>query len=195
MFRRGARRTIFANLRELIWPSMGWRRAARYTKHRIVRMSGSASSIARGLALGISISFSPLLGTHFIQVAAIGWFLRANILAGLAATFFCNPWTIPFIWWASIAFGAWMFNLFHMGASVTVPEHMDFGMFWHIVTHEPMRIFWPWMAGGYAIALISYPFSYALFYHLVDNAKKARVRARLRRRREIARGAAEGAGP
>ncbi|MGQ0527445.1 MAG: DUF2062 domain-containing protein [Alphaproteobacteria bacterium] len=194
MFQRRNKLNYFQQARELVWPSMGWRRALSFTRHRVLRLSASTQSIASGLALGTSISFSPLLGTHFLQVALLGWFMRANILCGLIATFLCNPWTIPFIWWASIEFGAFLFNLFDLPVSNTVPAHMDFGVFWHIVTYEPMRIFLPWMLGAYTIALLSYPFTYAMYYVLIDNAKKARAIARMHKLHQNAREVTEGTG-
>ena len=87
MFQRRNPRTILQNLKELFWPSMGWVRAFQYTKHRVIRLSDSTHNIALGLAIGAAISFTPILGTHFIQAGFIAYVVRCNFIAALIGTF------------------------------------------------------------------------------------------------------------
>lgn len=157
---------------------MGWRRSFRYIRHRIVRLSASSRSIALGLSIGILTAFSPLVGTHFIQAALFSYIFRANILAALIGTFVGNPWTYPLIWWGSIQFGAFLFEIMNLHARTKLPVDLDFATLWHIITHQPYRLFLPWMLGGYALGLMAVPLSYAVLYPLVRAAKTARARAR-----------------
>ncbi len=187
MFKRRQPRSILQNIRELFWPSMGWIRACVYTKHRIVRLSDSSQKIALGLAIGVGISFTPFLGTHFIQAGVLAYLLRANFLASLVGTFAGNPWTFPFIWWAGISLGAFIFELFGLPASVTPPDEATISVIWDLIKNEPFRIFAPWFVGGYLIMIFSVPLSYMLFYKLVSGAKRARRRAREQRLHRIAR--------
>jgi uncharacterized protein len=181
MFKRRKPLGRLAHARELLWPSMGWRRSFRYIRHRIVRLSDSNRKIALGLSLGAAVSFSPILGTHFIQVALLAWLLRANVLAALIGTFLGNPWTYPFIWWGSVEFGSYIMSFFGVTASHALPEHMDLGGLWNMATHHPVRLFLPWMIGGHILGfLVIFP-SYALYYQLVRGAKQARSKARLRK--------------
>ncbi len=159
---------------------MGWGRACKYVYLRLVRLSDSTHKIAAGLAIGAAISFSPLVGTHFIQAGLIAYFIRANILAAIIGTLVGMPWTFPFMWWASITLGSTLFEFFGLPASRNLPDNIDFNVFWQILTHEPMRIFAPWMLGGHLLALLSVPFTYTLSYHFIRAAKAARTRARLR---------------
>ncbi len=186
MFKRRKARTVLENIRELFWPSMGWIRAAKYTRLRVIRLSDSSQKIALGLAIGAAISFTPLVGTHFIQAGFLAYVFRANFLASLIGTFAGNPWTFPFMWWAAMTFGSFIFELIGVD-SASLPEHIDFSVVWELIKHEPVRIFLPWLLGGYLIALLSVPFSYMLFYRLVNGAKLARVRARERRLHRVAR--------
>lgn len=165
---------------------MGWIRAAKYTRLRVIRLSDSSQKIALGLAIGAAISFTPLVGTHFIQAGFLAYVFRANFLASLIGTFAGNPWTFPFMWWAAMTFGSFIFELIGVD-SASLPEHIDFSVVWELIKHEPVRIFLPWLLGGYLIALLSVPFSYMLFYRLVNGAKLARVRARERRLHRVAR--------
>jgi uncharacterized protein (DUF2062 family) len=119
---------------------MGWKRAFKYVRLRITRMSDSSHKIAAGLACGTSVAFTPILGTHFIQAALLAWIFRLNILAAIIGTFLANPWTIPFMWWGAIKLGAFLFNLFGVHTKNVIPHHMTFHEFWQLLTHEPMTI-------------------------------------------------------
>ena len=172
MFQRRQKLTAWQHARELFWPSMGWRRAFRYAKYRILRLSDSTHKIAAGLAIGAAISFTPP-GLHFPQVAFIAWVLRANILSALIGTFFGNPWTLPFLWWAAINFGAFLLSLLGVPAHATVPDEASFSTLVHMITHEPYRVFLPWAMGGYLLGVLCWPAFYIVFYYLVSMAKAA----------------------
>lgn len=165
---------------------MGFWRAILYIKHRTIRLSDTSHKIAIGLACGTAVSFSPLLGTHFIQAGLFTWLLRGNILAGLIGTFVGNPWTLPFVWWGSVEFGAMIISVFGLSAQ-TLPAEVNLSVLWELITHEPLRIFLPWMLGGYILGFISFFPFYILFYYLVRGAKIARSKARLRKVHKIAR--------
>lgn len=166
---------------------MGWVRAFHYTRHRVIRLSDSTHNIALGLAIGTGISFTPIVGTHFIQAGFIGYTLRANFLASLIGTFVGNPWTFPFMWWAAISLGSFLFGLMGLPASVTLPDDVSFGVVWDLFRHHPMRIFLPWLVGGYLLAVLSLPFSYFIFYNLVRGAKVARRHGRERKIHRVAK--------
>ena len=187
MFKRREPRSVLQNIRELFWPSMGWMRACRYTKHRIVRLSDSSQKIALGLAIGAAISFTPLVGTHFIQAGFIAYMIRANFLAALIGTFAGNPWTFPFMWWSAMSFGSFLFHLMGLPAEVTLPKEMNLDIIWDMIKNEPFRIFAPWFVGGYLLGLITMPVTYPVFYQLVNGAKKARMRAKERRLHMLAK--------
>ncbi|MEL6677337.1 MAG: DUF2062 domain-containing protein [Pseudomonadota bacterium] len=84
-------------LRQGIYPKTGWRRAASYMVHRVRRLPDSPHRVARGLACGVFVSFSPLFGFHFVYAALMAWLIRGNIIAALIGTFFGNPLTFPLI--------------------------------------------------------------------------------------------------
>jgi uncharacterized protein (DUF2062 family) len=166
---------------------MGWVRAMRYIKIRIIRLSDSSQKIALGLAIGAGVSFSPLLGTHFIQAGALAYVTRSNVLASLIGTFVGNPWTFPLMWWAAISFGSVLFQLIGLPASASLPDEITFSIVWDIIKHEPFRIFAPWLVGGYILGAASVPLYYVLFYQLVNGAKKARKKARERSIHRVAK--------
>jgi len=120
--------------------------------------------IARGIAAGTFVSFTPLFGFHFILAALISRMLRGNIMAGLLGTFFGNPLTFPFIVMGSVEFGNLILG---QGGIVHFPQIMaSFGFAWSelwdnfiaVFTGEPQewrrlalffrRVFLPYALGG-----------------------------------------------
>lgn len=186
MFKRRKPLNALQHLKEIFWPTMGWLRAFSYTKHRVIRLSDSSSRIALGLAFGAAISFTPLVGTHFIQAGILAFLFRANLISSLIGTFVGNPWTFPFMWYSAMEFGSYLFGLMGLPANKALPAHMDFAIMWDLLTHDPLRIFLPWALGGYLMGLISIPFTYFLFLYLVRGAKVARAKAKERRARKAA---------
>lgn len=170
MFSRRIKHTTFRQLREAVWPSMGWNRTFVYVRHRLVRLKDTTYAIAAGLAVGAAISFTPLPGTHFIQAASFSYLLRGNIIAGLIGTAVGNLWTTGPMWWLSYVIGEVAFK--YMGFSVRqMPE--DFSWF-HLVeeiTTDPLSLFLPWVVGGFVVALLSWPIFYGIFYWLVWQAR------------------------
>lgn len=191
MFKRRKPLTILQNLKELFWPTMGWVRAGTYIKHRVIRLSDSNHKIALGLSFGTAISFTPIVGTHFIQAGILSYIFRGNLIASLIGTFAGNPWTFPFMWWAAISFGSYLFGLLGLPAQDTMPEEVTLSIMWEIIKHEPLRIFLPWAAGGYLLGILSMIVTYPFYFNIVKGAKiardKTRKKARMRKLHKTAK--------
>ena len=149
MFKRRKPLTLTQTTKELFWPSMGWKRAFMFTKHRLVRLSDSTHNIALGLSIGMGVSFTPLLGTHFIQAGIIAWLVRANVFSAMMGTFIGNPWTFPFFWWGGFSLGKYLFQLWGIDGAGELPDDLSFEIMWNMILTEPMTLFLPWMLGGY----------------------------------------------
>lgn len=98
MFKRRTKPHISRQLRNLIWPHIGWRRSATYLWHRVARLPGTPYSVAAGLACGVAVSCTPFVGFHILLGALIAWLVGANVLASVIGTSAGNPWTFPVIW-------------------------------------------------------------------------------------------------
>lgn len=105
VFKRRTPKTWSATLTEAVYPKGGWGRAVRYVQHRLQRLPGSPETIARGIAAGVFITFSPLLGLHMIGAAALAFVVRGNMIAALLATFIGNPITYVPIAASSLGIG------------------------------------------------------------------------------------------
>lgn len=198
MFKRNPRSYAKIAL-EFFYPRGGWYRAARYVIHRVRRLPDPAHRISRGIAAGVFVCFTPLLGLHFVSAALIAWLIRGNILAALLATFFGNPLTFPIIIELSLTLGSWMLGL---PADVHLPQVIEglaagfadlmrnllatvtgadadwqrLGSFYH-------RIFLPYLIGGLVPGIITATIAYALSRPVITAYQKSRIK-RLKKRYE-----------
>ncbi len=157
---------------------MGWSRAFIYAKHRLLRIADTTHSLALGLAIGLGVSFSPLLGTHFIQAGILAFILRGNAFTAMMGTFFGNPWTFPFIWWAAFSLGRFLFCFFGLGGAEGLPDELSISIMWDIAKTQPMELFMPWMLGGYILVFVAITPAYFVYFPLVHVAKKAKAGAK-----------------
>lgn len=174
VFKRNTPRNFLAGLRNHMWPDMGWMRYLLYLKQRVVRLADSPRNIALGLAFGLAASFNPFVGTHILQAAGASLLFRANVLASAIGTFFGNPLTFSFMWYAAYATGRVLFNIFGFEASAIVDSGLSFSDLLTLAQSQPQQILWPWIVGAYVIALVITPLSYMIFYPLIKAAKDLR---------------------
>jgi len=175
MFKRRKPRSTLQKARQIVWPSMGWKRLGTYLKHRILRLDDTPHNIALGLALGAGVSFSPLMMTHLIQGGIFAFIFRANIPAALIGTVVGNPWTFPFIWWLSLAVGSAIFTAIGMPIEASPPVDMSLSKLWEMLRHDPMRIALPWLLGGYILCVIVTAGLYPIYLNLIRGAQRART--------------------
>ncbi len=180
MFKRRKPLTLYQTAKQFFFPAMGWKRSLIYMKHRLLRVADTTHRIALGLAIGFGVSFTPLLGTHFIQAAIIAIILRGNVITAMMGTWIGNPWTFPFFWWAGFSFGSFLFGFFGIEGATSIPEHISIS----IIYNSFWSLFMPWMLGGYILLIISITPSYIIYYKIIESAKKARDKAKLLRIKE-----------
>ncbi|OYQ32701.1 hypothetical protein CHU95_18240 [Niveispirillum lacus] len=141
MFRRREPLTPAGRLRRLLWPSMGLVRSGRYVAYRIARIQGSPHAIALGIALGVAMAMTPLLGLHIPIAFLLAWGTRASIMGAMAGTVVANPWTFPAIWYASYRLGCAVLGL--------APGHDDrAGLTLAFLIDHPWQVFLPMLTGG-----------------------------------------------
>jgi uncharacterized protein (DUF2062 family) len=180
MFHRRYPLSFLQKIRQILWPKMGWWRFIKYYRLRIVRLSSSAESIAINLAGGSAMSFTPFFGIHIFGGMGMAWVLghRINLIASTVGTFVGNPWTFPFLFFASYSLGEWILSFF--GSSETnvnlnpdvVEQHGE--NLWSFLSDNFADIFIPTAVGGTLLAIISFPIYYLLYFYLVRGAQRAR---------------------
>lgn len=203
MFKRRRPRSFPESVAGIIYPPGGWARASRYIAHRLRRLPDPAHKIARGIACGVFVCFTPLYGLHFLLSAGLAWMIRGNVLAALLATFFGNPLTFPIIATISVELGAWMLGR----DPVPLPQIVSAFSYasvelWSnlaaIFTSEPVRwqrlavfldsVFWPYLVGGLLPGLVAAIVTYYVSYPFIHAYQRARI-MRLKRKIERMRAA------
>ena len=68
----------------------------RILKMKVYKIRDFPESVAIGLAWGVAVSFTPLLGFHLI-ICYLGTIsMRGNLIAATVGSVIGNPWTFPF---------------------------------------------------------------------------------------------------
>ena len=196
----------------MIYPPGGWIRAISYVIHRLRRLPDKPHRIARGIAAGIFVSFSPFFGFHFLIAAGLAWLMGGNMVAALLATFVGNPLTFPIIMTVSVELGGWLLG--HPGG---LPLHAIVGAFagasvelWEnlraVFTAQPAhwtslirffhRVFWPYLVGGIIPGIGAGLTGYYLSLPVIGAYQKRRqkkLRERIEKLRELKAARAEAA--
>lgn len=162
-----------AGLRDLVWPSMGWRRFLRLLRLRSHRIEGTPHSIAAGVASGAAMGITPFFGLQFVLAVALAWACRGNLVAALLGTFIANPWTYALIGWWNLWFGRML-----LGAEAD-PVPMSELSFSYFVMN-PSALLLPISIGG----LVSAAAVWFLLYWPIRQITALYRRSRLRRQAE-----------
>ena len=115
-----------------------------YYKLRLARLPASNYAISSGFACGSMVSFTPLLGLHFILALIFAYLIRGNLIAALIGTVVGNPLTFPFIWGLIYKVGTFVTTIKH----VTLSNKINFEM----IVNQTYEIFFPMFVGGIIIA-------------------------------------------
>ncbi|MEK6205725.1 MAG: DUF2062 domain-containing protein, partial [Amylibacter sp.] len=105
VFKRRDKQSLFERLRTGLFPKRGWKRNIQYVGHRVKRLPDTSHKIALGAAIGIFVSFSPILGVHMAMALILVFIVRANLVASFITTMVGNPITYPFIAAVSLGLG------------------------------------------------------------------------------------------
>jgi uncharacterized protein (DUF2062 family) len=84
----------------------------RYLEYKILHIDDSPQKIALGLAIGLFVAWTPLLGLHILIVIALSMLLRANKFASLVSVWVSNVFTFFIIYYPSYLLGRFVFNIF-----------------------------------------------------------------------------------
>ena len=205
MFKRRNPLSYGRRLIEGIYPRGGWSRAVSYMMHRLRRLPDPPHRIARGIAVGVFVCFTPFYGFHFILATALVLLLQGNILASIIATFFGNPLTFPIIAIVSVDMGSWMLGLpggmqlpgiitAFSNASVELWANLS-AIFTDELTHWDRlhwffrMVFMPYLVGGIIPGIVSGTIAYSISHRVISRYQKSRIR-RLKKRYEKRRAAA-----
>jgi hypothetical protein len=173
MFHRRHPRNRWQKAREIIWPSIGWRRLISYYKHRMGRLPGTPYFIASGFATGVAVSFTPLIGFHILTAGIITWFLGGSLVAMVLGSVIAgNPWTFPFIWVGTYKLGKMMLGQHWSHIEESALSH---GFTFSDMLEKPLGLFLPMALGSLPLAILSWIVSFYFVRQLVKRYKEARL--------------------
>jgi len=186
---------------EAFYPRSGWKRAASYVVHRLRRLPDTPHKIARGIAFGVVVSFTPFFGLHFVLAAGLAMLFRGNIIAAVLGTFFGNPLTFPFIAAIALTLGNWMLgtpndpatheSVLMLFAQATGDFWFNFeALFtsrvadWTALQDFFMRVTLPYFLGGIGPGIVSATIVYFLSLPIITVYKNRRKGRLAKRRKE-----------
>ena len=133
-------------------------------------MPASNYAISSGFACGSMVSFTPLLGLHFILALIFAYLIRGNLIAALIGTVVGNPLTFPFIWGLIYKVGTFVTTIKH----VTHSNEINFEM----IVNQTYEIFFPMFVGGIIIAPLVWITTYFVIYSFISSYKKRKKRSK-----------------
>ena len=145
-----------------------FKRFINYYKLRLARLPASPYAISSGFACGSMVSFTPLLGLHFILAIIFAYLLRANYIAALLGTIVGNPITFPFIWGLIYKVGASVISI----PNSTLNSEIDIDM----IISQTYEIFIPMLVGGAVLAIPIWIFTYFVTYSFISSFKKTKLK-------------------
>ena len=144
------------------------RRFFSYYKLKLARLPASSYAISAGFACGSMVSFTPLLGFHFVLAVVFSYLLRANYIAALIGTIVGNPISFPFIWGLIYKVGAFIVDR----SDNSLSPNINF----EIIIKQTYDIFIPMLVGGAVLAIPVWLLTYFITYSFVSSFKKARIK-------------------
>ncbi len=170
MFKRRKPKHVVLKVKNIMWPCMGWLRLLSYYKHRVGRMRGTPEMIAAGFASGVAVSFTPLMGLHFVLGIIVAMVVRGSLVASMFGTFFGNPWTFPIIWLLIYKLGLLILYGHTAGTEAMTALNL------HDFMKNPKDILFPMMVGGIPCAIITWVLTYYVVRDAIDTYQKRRKR-------------------
>ena len=117
---------------------------------KIYRIRDFPDAVAIGLAWGVAISFTPLLGFHLI-ICYLGTIsMRGNLVAATVGSVIGNPWTFPFFFYVAYKLGV---NVIYSPL-----DQYDFRI--NFLKENFSSLFFPTLIGSLPIAIIAWFITY-----------------------------------
>jgi uncharacterized protein len=166
-------RKIFLN-KILYYPKFFLKRGERFIyfyKLKLARLSATPYAISAGFACGSMVSFTPLLGLHFLLAIGISFLIRGNVIAALIGTFIGNPLTFPFIW--SL--------IYNIGVYVTSENQqiLNSEISVDMILNQTYLIFIPMLIGGAILSLPIWLITFLIVYSFISSYKKSKAKKKL----------------
>jgi len=169
----------------------------RFIQKKILHADDSAHKIALGVAVGVFIAWSPLLGLHIAMILVLCILLDANKFVAFTSTCISNVFTLVLIYYPSYLLGWFVLNIFRSEQAMSKEEVMllfrdvfsvtnfirgfyqsDYWLgVWGLVKNIGPEL---WV-GSFILGSVAAVSSYMIFYHLVKYQRSKRPHRRFAR--------------
>ena len=168
-----------------------WPRLRRFLNW-LIRLRGSPQAIARGVAIGMIVAFTPTIGFQTLIALGVATLLNANRPVSIVPTWLTNPFTIPPVY----AFTYYLGSFFWPGpepatvtrvmrAAAKELESLDFLAFRKqlgVFLDLGLDVFMAMWIGGLIVGMIAAAIAYPLTLRTVVRLRERRDRRRRKRR-------------
>ena len=156
----------------------------RFIKFRVLHIDDTPHRIALGIALGLFIAWTPLLGVHIFLALLLAFLLRANKFAAIASIWVSNPFTFVLIYYPNYLLGKILLKYFYPAAAQSADLQADtpdlfsgfadiFTVdFWRNITVFFFEQGWPLWLGSIVMGLIVAGAGYCVTYVLIISHRK-----------------------
>ena len=142
----------------------------RILKMKLYKIRDFPEAVAIGLAWGVAISFTPLLGFHLI-ICYLGTIsMRGNLIAATVGSVIGNPWTFPFFFYVAYKFG--------LNFIYSPLDNYEFQI--NFLIENFSRLFFPTLIGSLPIAIAAWYITYRVSKFYLEkriNEKKNKIRS------------------
>ena len=137
---------------------------------KLYKIRDFPEAVAIGLAWGVAISFTPLLGFHLI-ICYLGTIsMRGNLIAATVGSVIGNPWTFPFFFYVAYKFG--------LNFIYSPLDNYEFQI--NFLIENFSRLFFPTLIGSLPIAIAAWYITYRVSKFYLEkriNEKKNKIRS------------------
>ena len=158
----------------------------------LIRLRGSPQAIARGMAIGMIVAFTPTIGFQTLITLGVATLLNANRPVSIVPTWLTNPFTIPPVYAFTYYLGSFFWpgpelaNVTRaMRAAAKEMESLNFLAFREqlgVFLDLGLDVFMPMWIGGLIVGSIAAAIAYPLTLRTVGRLRERRARRRRKRR-------------
>lgn len=148
------------------WQRFGFFRQFKLNLIRLARIKSTPDAIARGMALGVFVGFTPFFGFHILIALFFALLLRQNKVAAFAGVWVTNIFTAPFIYALEYEIGRMLLGKPAIGTAVFSSD-----LTW--TTLEQLGT--PLMLGSVVLGVPAALISYALTLRMIPWLRQYRI--------------------
>ncbi len=134
-----------------MWTRWGFFRQFKLNIIRLARLRTEPDAIARGMALGLFIGFSPTFGVQMLLALFFAFLFRQNKIAAFVGVWVTNPITAPVIYGLEYQVGRLL-----LGLPPLEIEHFSCELIWSLGSKVGVPLLVGSLALGIPVAIIGY---------------------------------------